>query len=101
MAMEWIYKDHVLIVDEILNNGHLGHEEILENLQNKFGDKLIEKLLRQNHVQIIPCLGTKNDPEQAALILSDEISKLEMTRTTNDKCAESFDPWIFGTIILT
>ena len=80
MAMEWIYKDHVLIVDEILNNGHLGHEEILENLQNKFGDKLIEKLLRQNHVQIIPCLGTKNDPEQAALILSDEISKLEMQR---------------------
>ena len=80
MAMEWIYKDHILIVDEILNNGHLGHEEILENLQNKFGDKLIEKLLRQNHVQIIPCLGTKNDPEQAALILSDEISKLEMQR---------------------
>ena len=80
MAMEWIYKDHVLIVDEILNNGHLGHEEILENLQNKFGDKLIEKLLRQNHVQIIPCLGTKNDPEQAGLILSDEISKLEMQR---------------------
>ena len=80
MAMEWIYKDHVLIVDEILNNGHLGHEEILENLQNKFGDKLIEKLLRQNHVQIIPCLGTKNDPEQAALILSDEISKLEIQR---------------------
>ena len=80
MAMEWIYKDHVLIVDEILNNGHLGHEEILENLQNKFGDKLIEKLLRQNHIQIIPCLGTKNDPEQAALILSDEISKLEMQR---------------------
>ena len=80
MAMEWIYKDHVLIVDEILNNGHLGHEEILANLQNKFGDKLIEKLLRQNHVQIIPCLGTKNDPEQAALILSDEISKLEMQR---------------------
>jgi len=80
MAMEWIYKDHVLIVDEILNNGHLGHEEILENLQNKFGDKLIEKLIRQNHVQIIPCLGTKNDPEQAALILSDEISKLEMQR---------------------
>ena len=80
MAMEWIYKDHVLIVDEILNNGHLEHEEILENLQNKFGDKLIEKLLRQNHIQIIPCLGTKNDPEQAALILSDEISKLEMQR---------------------
>ena len=80
MAMEWIYKDHVLIVDEILNNGHLGHEEILENLQNKFGDKLIEKLLRQNHVQIIPCLGTKNDPEQAGLILSDEISKLEIQR---------------------
>jgi len=80
MAMEWIYKDHVLIVDEILNNGHLGHEEILENLQNKFGDKLIEKLLRQNHIQIIPCLGTKNDPEQAGLILSDEISKLEMQR---------------------
>jgi len=80
MAMEWIYKDHVLIVDEILNNGHLGHEEILANLQNKFGDKLIEKLLRQNHVQIIPCLGTKNDPEQAGLILSDEISKLEIQR---------------------
>ena len=80
MAMEWIYKDHVLIVDEILNNGHLGHEEILANLQNKFGDKLIEKLLRQNHIQIIPCLGTKNDPEQAELILSDEISKLEMQR---------------------
>ena len=80
MAMEWIYKDHVLIVDEILNNGHLGHEEILENLQNKFGDKLIEKLLRQNHIQIIPCLGTKNDPEQAGLILSDEISKLEIQR---------------------
>ena len=80
MAMEWIYKDHILIVDEILNNGHLGHEEILENLQNKFGDKLIEKLLRQNHIQIIPCLGTKNDPEQAALVLSDEISKLEMQR---------------------
>tara|TARA_Y100000589_G_scaffold5767_1_gene5005 strand:+ start:199 stop:2148 length:1950 start_codon:yes stop_codon:yes gene_type:complete len=80
MAMEWIYKDHVLIVDEILNNGHLGHEEILENLQNKFGDKLIEKLLRQNHIQIIPCLGTKNDPEQAALVLSDEISKLEIQR---------------------
>ena len=80
MAMEWIYKDHVLIVDEILNNGHLGHEEILANLQNKFGDKLIEKLLRQNHIQIIPCLGTKNDPEQAGLILSDEISKLEIQR---------------------
>ena len=80
MAMEWIYKDHVLIVDEILNNGHLGHEGILENLQNKFGDKLIEKLLRQNHIQIIPCLGTKNDPEQAGLILSDEISKLEIQR---------------------
>ena len=80
MAMEWIYKDHVLIVDEILNNGHLGHEEILVNLQNKFGDKLIEKLLRQNHIQIIPCLGTKNDPEQAALVLSDEISKLEIQR---------------------
>ena len=35
---------------------------------------------KQNHVNIIPCLGAKHDPQQAESILSDEISKLEIQR---------------------
>ena len=38
-TMEWDSKDHILILEEILTMGHLEHEEIMENLQNKFGDK--------------------------------------------------------------
>ena len=37
-------------------------------------------LFKQNHVNIIPCLGVKHDPQQAGSILSDEISKLEIQR---------------------
>ena len=58
-TMEWDSKDHILFLEEILTMGHLEHEEIMENLQNKFGDKAIEMLFKQNHVNIIPCLGVK------------------------------------------
>ena len=78
--MEWNSKDHVLLLGEILNIGHLGYQDIVENLQNKFGDKALGKLFKQNHVNIIPCLGKKHDPQQAESILFDEISKLEIQR---------------------
>ena len=66
-TMEWDSKDHILFLEEILTMGHLEHEEIMENLQNKFGDKAIEILFKQNHINIIPCLGVKHDPQQAEL----------------------------------
>ena len=47
-TMEWDSKDHILFLEEILTMGHLEHEEIMENLQNKFGDKAIEMLLNKN-----------------------------------------------------
>ena len=78
--MEWDSKDHVLLLGEILNMGHLGSQDLIENLQNKFGDKALGKLFKQNHINIIPCLGAKDDPQQAESILSDEISKLEIQR---------------------
>ena len=79
-AMEWDSKDHILFLQEILTMGHLKQEEIMENLQNKFGDKTIGMLFKQNHVQIIPCLGVRHDPQQADVILTDEINKLEIQR---------------------
>ena len=68
------------ILEEILTMGHLEYEEIMENLPNKIGDNAIEILFKQNHINIIPCLGVKHDPQQAGLILSDEINKLEIQR---------------------
>ena len=79
-TMEWDSKDHVLLLGEILNMGHLSSQDLMENLQNKFGDKALGKLFKQNHINIIPCLGAKDDPQQAESILSDEISKLEIQR---------------------
>ena len=79
-TMDWNSKDHVSLLDEIINMGHLGHKEITENLEKKFGDKALGKLFKQSYVNIIPCLGTKNDPQQAELILLDEIKKLEIQR---------------------
>ncbi|MDA9613341.1 DNA primase [Paracoccaceae bacterium] len=79
-TMDWNSKDHVSLLDEIINMGHLGHKEIAENLEKKFGDKALGKLFKQSYVNIIPCLGTKNDPQQAELILLDEIKKLEIQR---------------------
>ena len=79
-TMEWDSKDHVLLLGEILNMGHLGSQDLMEHLQNKFGDKALGKLFKQNHINIIPCLGAKDDPQQAESILSDEISKLEIQR---------------------
>ena len=79
-TMEWDSKDHILFLEEILTMGHLEQEEIMENLHNKFGDKAIGMLFKQKHVNIIPCLGTKHDPEQAEAILLDEMSKLEIQR---------------------
>ena len=79
-TMDWNSKDHVLLLDEIINMGHLGHKEITESLEKKFGDKALGKLFKQSYVNIIPCLGTKNDPQQAELILLDEIKKLEIQR---------------------
>ena len=79
-TMVWNSKDHVLLLDEIINMGHLGHKEITENLEKKFGDKALGKLFKQSYINIIPCLGTKDDPQQAELILLDEIKKLENQR---------------------
>ena len=79
-TMVWNSKDHVLLLDEIINMGHLGHKEITENLEKKFGDKALGKLFKQSYIKIIPCLGTKDDPQQAELILLDEIKKLEIQR---------------------
>ena len=79
-TMDWNSKDHVSLLDEIINMGHLGQKEITENLEKKFGDKALGKLFKQSYVNIIPCLGTKNDPQQAELILLDEIKKLEIQR---------------------
>ena len=79
-TMEWDSKDHTLILEEILTMGHLEHEEIMENLPNKIGENAIEILFKQKHINIIPCLGVKHDPQQASSILSDEISKLEIQR---------------------
>ena len=79
-TMDWNSKDHVSLLDEIINMGHLGYKEITENLEKKFGDKALGKLFKQSYVNIIPCLGTKNDPQQAELILLDEIKKLEIQR---------------------
>ena len=79
-TMEWDSREHILFLEEVLNMGHLEHQEIMENLQNKFGDKAISMLFKQNHINIIPCLGLKHDLQQAGSILSDEISKLEIQR---------------------
>ena len=79
-TMDWNSKDHVSLLDEIINMGHLWYKEITENLEKKFGDKALGKLFKQSYVNIIPCLGTKNDPQQAELILLDEIKKLEIQR---------------------
>jgi DNA primase len=79
-TMDWNSKDHVSLLDEIINMGHLGQKEITENLEKKFGDKALGKLFKQSYVNIISCLGTKNDPQQAELILLDEIKKLEIQR---------------------
>ena len=79
-TMDWNSKDHVSLLDEIINMGHLGYKEITENLEKKFGDKALGKLFKQSYVNIISCLGTKNDPQQAELILLDEIKKLEIQR---------------------
>ena len=79
-TMEWDSKDHTRILEEILTMGHLEHEEIMENLPNKIGENAIEILFKQKHINIIPCLGVKHDPQQAGSILSEEISKLEIQR---------------------
>ena len=79
-TMDWNSKDHVSLLDEIINMGHLGYKDITENLEKKFGDKALGKLFKQSYVNIIPCLGSKNDPQQAELILLDEIKKLEIQR---------------------
>jgi DNA primase len=79
-TMGWASKEHISFLDEIINMGYLGSEKIMENLENKFDDKVLGKLFKQSHVNIIPCLGTKNDPQQAEAILFDEINKLEMQR---------------------
>ena len=79
-TMIWNSKDHNLLLEEIINMGHLEHKQIVANLEKKFGDKAVGKLFQQSYVNIIPCLGTKNDPQQAELILLDEVKKLEIQR---------------------
>jgi DNA primase len=79
-TMIWNSKDHNLLLEEIINMGHLEHKQIIANLEKKFGDKAVGKLFQQSYVNIIPCLGTKNDPQQAELILLDEVKKLEIQR---------------------
>ena len=49
-TMDWNSKDHVLLLDEIINMGHLGHKEITESLEKKFGDKALGKLFKQSYV---------------------------------------------------
>jgi len=79
-TMIWNSKDHNLLLEEIINMGHLEHKQIIANLEKKFGDKAVGKIFQQSYVNIIPCLRTKNDPQQAELILLDEVKKLEIQR---------------------
>jgi len=88
ITMHWSSDDHSLLLEEVMEMGHLNTEDITQSLESKFGDKISGKIFNQKHVTIIPCLGGKNDAEQAALILSDEINKLQIQRGLDVELAE-------------
>ena len=88
ITMHWSSDDHSLLLEEVMEMGHLNTEDITQSLESKFGDKISGKIFNQKHVTIIPCLGGKNDVDQAALILSDEINKLQIQRGLDVELAE-------------
>ncbi|NCX53415.1 MAG: DNA primase [Rhodobacterales bacterium] len=88
ITMHWSSDDHSLLLEEVMEMGHLNTEDITQSLESKFGDKISGKIFNQKHVTIIPCLGGKNDVKQAALILSEEINKLQIQRGLDVELAE-------------
>ena len=88
ITMHWSSDDHSLLLEEVMEMGHLNTEDITQSLESKFGDKISGKIFNQKHVTIIPCLGGKNDMNQAALILSEEINKLQIQRGLDVELAE-------------
>ena len=88
ITMHWSSDDHSLLLEEVMEMGHLNTEDITQSLESKFGDKISGKIFNQKHVTIIPCLGGKNDVNQAALILSEEINKLQIQRGLDVELAE-------------
>ncbi len=88
ITIHWSSDDHSLLLEEVMEMGHLNTEDITQSLESKFGDKISGKIFNQKHVTIIPCLGGKNDVDQAALILSDEINKLQIQRGLDVELAE-------------
>ena len=88
ITMHWSSDDHSLLLEEVMEMGHLNTEDITQSLESKFGDKISGKIFNQKHVTIIPCLGGKNDVNQAGLILSDEINKLQIQRGLDVELAE-------------
>ena len=88
ITMHWSSDDHSLLLEEVMEMGHLNTEDITQSLESKFGDKISGKIFNQKHVTIIPCLGGKNDVNQATLILSEEINKLQIQRGLDVELAE-------------
>ena len=88
ITMHWGSDDHSLLLEEVMEMGYLNTEDITQSLESKFGDKISGKIFNQKHVTIIPCLGGKNDVNQAALILSEEINKLQIQRGLDVELAE-------------
>lgn len=54
-----------------------------------FGSDVLETLLGQNHVRVVPCIRTPGDHEKVRMTVAEEFAKLQATRGLDAEIAEA------------
>ena len=64
----------------ILRHADAPEAEILEKVSAEIGPEVLEKLLGQDHIRIVPAVRSPNDPLQAQLCIAEALAKLSAKR---------------------
>ncbi len=72
--------DHQALRNALLQNRDRAPEDLRDAVGATVGDGLVEKLLAQSHIQVVPAIRHGQDFEQAKLCVAEELAKLDARR---------------------
>ncbi len=81
--------DHQLLRQALLQNRNATPDELCGKVFETAGEDLVEKLLAQSHIRVIPAIRNGEDTEQAKLCVAEELAKLSARRGAERELTEA------------
>ena len=87
--MRCAHETHDRLRDLLLRCASATPEEISEYIGNELGKDVLENLISQNHVAVVPCIREPDDAAKVKMTVAEELAKLQAARGRAEEIAEA------------